>query len=143
MLIRSQLVSGWPALVITASAGGAPISLARDDCPSQNVRLCLFEGVPDTVTLAEPYQGVRFGIEDNGIVLRNVTTAGQIGQQIPGKVLPANSANGFQANGVVVAATLASALETALGVSTGFGAGDFAIQVIQAPEMQQFTPQAP
>ena len=142
MLIRSQLISGWPALVVTASAGGAPLTMVRNDCPSGSVRLCLFDGVPDTVTLAEPYQGVRFGIEDNGIALRNVTTAGQIGQQIVGQYLQATSANGFQSNGIVVASTLASALSSALGVSSGFGAGDFAIQVIKAPEMQQFTPQA-
>jgi hypothetical protein len=138
MLIRSQLVSGWPTLVVTASAGGVALNLARDDCPSTNVRLCLFEGVPDTVTLAEPYQGLRFGIEDNGIALRDVTTAGQIGLQITGKFLPASSANGFRSNGVVGAAILAAALASALGVDEGLGAGDLAIQVIKAPEMQQF-----
>ena len=67
MLIRSSLVSSCPALVVTATAKGAPIAFARDDCPSASVRLCLFAGIPDTVALAEPYQGLLFGVEETGL----------------------------------------------------------------------------
>ena len=149
MLIRSELVSSWPALVITATLSGNPVDMARNDCPSKNVRLCLFDGIPDAVSLAEPYQGLLFGVEDNGIAPRYVSGAAtQIGSQIPHA--PAVPPNGYSAflttycrsanGGVIEIAKLASALGDATGVKvgSGFGAGDFAIQMVQAPERQFF-----
>jgi hypothetical protein len=149
MLIRSQLISGWPALVVSATAGGAPVTIVRNDRPSPNVRLCLFQGVPDTVNLAEPYQGLRFGIEDNGVAPRYVTSDGQTGAQMSGvktKTVPADGYSGFlqkycrtPVGGIITVATLAGDLATATGASPDkFGAGDFAIQMVQAPELQSF-----
>ena len=151
MLIRSELVSSCPALVIAATLSGNPIDLPRNDCPSKNVRLCLFDGIPDTVSLAEPYQGLLFGVEDNGIVPRYVSgTALQIGAQIQN--VPPVPPQGYSAflttycrstgGGVIQIEKLASALADVTGVKvgSGFGAGDFAIQMVQAPEQQSFLP---
>lgn len=150
MLIRSELVSSCPALVIAATRSGNPVDLPRNDCPSKNVRLCLFDGIPDAVSLAEPYQGLLFGVEDNGIVPRYVSGAAlQIGAQI--KNVPPVPPQGYSAflttycrstGGVIQIEKLASALADATGVKigSGFGAGDFAIQMVQAPEKQSFLP---
>ena len=125
MLIRSQLVSGWPKLVITATHGGAPVNIIRNDCPADNVRLCLFAGIPDTVTLAEPYQGLLFGVEDGQIFPRCVTSAAFTGAVIANvsPVTPSfrNAASG-SVGGVLQVQNVATALETAVGVvpfSTG------------------------
>jgi hypothetical protein len=145
LLIRSELIANWPGLVISASAKGAPINILRDATLSPNVRLLLFEGIPDTVTLAEPYQGLQFGVQDNGVVCRYVTSAGPIGGQIPNTFVPAQG--GYQQflasfcsnGGVLNVASLAAALGTATGAGTSFGAADFAVEMVRAPEFQPFT----
>ncbi|MDX6706491.1 MAG: hypothetical protein QOI48_2337 [Solirubrobacteraceae bacterium] len=119
MLLRSALVSNWPALVVRATLGGAPLPIVRSDCPSPSVRLCLFDGVPDEVSLAEPYQGLVFGLEDGVVGPRNVTAPSVAGAQIANvtpvkptfRTPPANAAGG-----VLQVAPLAAALETAVGV---------------------------
>jgi hypothetical protein len=151
LLIHSELVSSWPTLVVKATLAGSPVNLLRNDCPSRNVRLCLFDGIPDTVSLAEPYQGLRFGVEDNGIAPRYVSgAAAQIGAQIPNApTVPPKGYSAFlttycrsAAGGVLQVEKLASDLREAVGVKigAGFGAGDFAIQMVQAPEQQSFLP---
>jgi hypothetical protein len=157
VLIRSQLVSGWPTMVVTATAGGNPVKVLRDDTLAANVRMVLFNAVPDKLVLSEPYQGLRFGIEDNGIALRGLAAAGAIGAQVQGIVLPktggapaflqaytvpAQSASPSYA-GVLNVSGLAADLTTALqgagaAPPKGFGAGEFAIQMVKAPEAQTF-----
>lgn len=119
MLIRSQLVSGWPTLVISATLGGAPMNIVRNDCPATNVRFVLFDGIPDTVTLAEPYQGLLFGVEDLGVMPRCVTSTAFTGAVIsnapwvvPTYRTPASGSLG----GVLDIDTLAPALQQAAGV---------------------------
>ncbi|MEO9963701.1 MAG: hypothetical protein ABJF07_25740, partial [Nisaea sp.] len=120
MLIRSQLVSGWPELVVSASLGGAPMPIRRNELMSPNVRLVLFDGIPDTVTLAEPYQGLVFGIEDAGVYPRCVTSSALAGAVI-GNVSPVpattRAPTGDAIGGVLKVATVASALETAVGAT--------------------------
>ncbi|HEY8036864.1 MAG TPA: IPT/TIG domain-containing protein [Methylobacter sp.] len=112
MLIRSQLVSGWPKLVVSASLGGVPLRIVRNECLAPNVRLVLFDGIPDTVTLAEPYQGLRFGVEDDGIHPRNVTsyalTGAPIANASPVRLQPRK--------GVLDIQQVASELATAVGI---------------------------
>jgi hypothetical protein len=142
MLIRSALVSGWPTLVVTASAGGSALTLVRDESLGPTVRFCLFDGVPDSVTLAEPYQGLRFGAEDEGVALRAVS--GNVGAQIPGKFIPPTG--GFAAflstyaptGGVLKVSALAADLAAGVEVGSGFGPGEFALQMVRAPEKQDF-----
>jgi hypothetical protein len=119
MLLRSQLVSGWPKLVVTASIGGAPLPILRNECLAPNVRLVLFDGIPDTVTLAEPYQGLQFGVENDGIHPRCVTSyvlAGALFAKTtpvaPALRTPADGSVG----GVLAVATQASLLQSAAGV---------------------------
>ncbi|SBS33281.1 hypothetical protein MSP8886_02703 [Marinomonas spartinae] len=142
LLIRSQLVSAWPNLVITASQNSLPVNLIRNECLAPNVRLCLFEDIPDTVNLAEPYHGLQFGIEDSGIAARNLTTTGSIGALIPGQdVTPSyRSVTQGQLGGVLDVASIVTALATATQVTptSQFNAGDFALQMVKTPEIQPF-----
>jgi hypothetical protein len=149
MLIRSELVSGWPTLVVAATRSGGPVNLPRNDCPSENVRLCLFDGIPDTVMLAEPYQGLQFGVEDNGIAPRYISgAAARIGARIENATpVPPEGYSAFltkycrsAGGGVIRVEQLASDLGEATNVKVGqgFGAGNFAIQMVRAPEQQSF-----
>ncbi|HET7121656.1 MAG TPA: hypothetical protein VFI17_10490 [Solirubrobacterales bacterium] len=139
VVIRSQLVSAWPSLVVTAEAGGKALPSLRDDCPAPAVRFCLFAGVPDHVTLAEPYRGLRFGTDEHAVAPRYVTSAGPIGKKIPGVKPVAPSFRQAQPAGVLEIAPLAKKLaeETGSGAPS-LGAGDLAIQLVAAPEMQTF-----
>lgn len=141
VLIRSQLISAWPKMVIKATKAGTPLNIVRDDTLAPDVRLCIFADVPDSVSLAEPYQGILFGIEDNGIVPRNVT--GQnIGSPISGQnVSPSyRTVSQSELGGVLEIDTIAQSLIHATGItpSTAFGAGDFALQMVKTPELQSF-----
>ncbi|WP_228986727.1 hypothetical protein [Micromonospora sp. DH13] len=66
LLLRSAVVAGWPGLAVEASAGGRPVPLLRLDRLSDTVLLALFDSVPDTVTLTEPWHGLHFGFSDGG-----------------------------------------------------------------------------
>jgi len=120
VLIRSQLVSGWPNLVVAATLGGAPLNIVRNDSSSPTVRLCLFDGIPDTVTVAQPYQGVLFGVEDAGIFPRCVTspafTGAQIANGTPTAPLFRTPPSGGLGGVLQVQAT-AAALEPAAGIT--------------------------
>lgn len=67
ILIRSAVVSGWPGLTVQAFKGdfqGTRLKTLRMERLSANVLLCIFLDIPDTVMLAEPQQGLCFGVED-------------------------------------------------------------------------------
>ncbi|MGN6276692.1 MAG: hypothetical protein ACTHNP_12300 [Solirubrobacterales bacterium] len=143
VLIRSQLVSAWPGLVVQASVTEpgkiTPRTLKslRDDAPAPAVRLCLFEGVPDRVTLAEPYRGLRFGIEEGTIALRQVSGAA-IGQPLkPAKTVTPQYRP--PAADVLAIAELVTALAAELDRNPADLKGaDLAIQLVSAPELQAF-----
>ncbi|WP_438033386.1 hypothetical protein [Sorangium sp. So ce204] len=67
-LLRSGLASGWPGLAVVGAAHGARVPILRLDHLGAGVLLCLFDGVPDTVTLTEPQEGLEFGVDDDGQV---------------------------------------------------------------------------
>jgi hypothetical protein len=148
MLIRSQLVSAWPSLVVQGSVTEAgsttavPLENLRDDRPAPAVRLCIFKGVPERVTLAEPYRGLRFGTEEGTIAPRYVSAAGPTGGQIPDgeKVAPSfREPQAKATGGVLEIVPLVQAMAKATGVDpAGFRAGDLAIQLVSAPELQAF-----
>lgn len=120
VLIRSAVVAGWPKMLVTATVGGAPLNTVRDSLLSTTVRLCLFDGIPDTVTLAEPYQGVLFGVEDQGVFPRCVTAPAFTGSQIAnGSPVAPIFRNALLGNlgGVLEVQSLAAALVPAVGIT--------------------------
>ncbi|MEU9331748.1 hypothetical protein AB0D49_01105 [Streptomyces sp. NPDC048290] len=153
LLLRSALVSGWPNLAVRAvDASGAPLPVLRLDHLSSAVLLCLFDGVPATVELAEPQEGFRFGVEDDGLIpLRSLLPdAGprlplgeQLGTDVTFPVLPhlrpsADPGVRVLDFGALVPA-LKAALDAAHGTSVGpVGPADLALQLVKVPEAIRF-----
>jgi hypothetical protein len=76
VLLRSALVPGWPGL--TVSGKGVP--LLRLERLSPTILLGLFAGVPSSVAIGQPHEGLEFGVEEEGeIVLRSLS--GNIGEK--------------------------------------------------------------
>ncbi|HLO03998.1 MAG TPA: hypothetical protein VK191_12890 [Symbiobacteriaceae bacterium] len=150
LLIRSELISGWPGLVVKAEAGGTTLTNIRQESLSPKVLIALFQGIPDLVTLSEPLQGLRFGVEDGDLIqLRSLVDP--IGQPL-GKTFPTSGGfaqyfrpvSGTVGNRVLQIndgpTSLVPQLTAAFpGVST-FGPADLALQMVKAPERQSFLP---
>jgi hypothetical protein len=78
-LLRSQAVAGWPAVHVRAFDVDPPegddgryherhpnrMRLLRLERLAPAVLLCLVDGIPVTVHVEEPRQGVQFGVEDD------------------------------------------------------------------------------
>lgn len=166
LLLRSQLVSGWPALEVRPyaepreSAGATPLRVLRREALAEDVLLVLFEGVPGRVEIAEPQQGVHFGIDepddghaaaplDDGIIrLRSVGEAtGPIGQELPGKFFPqqpglrdyVRKPGEGKPDTVLRIGKLANGLAGALGLQPPLSPARFAIQMINAAQRRTFT----
>jgi hypothetical protein len=73
MLIRSEAVRHWPGMKVRAfsgwsgppndSSGTGPLPVLRAEPISRDMFIALFAGDPKRVELAEPFEGVRFGVE--------------------------------------------------------------------------------
>jgi hypothetical protein len=154
MLLRSELVSGWPGLQIIGTAAGATVSALRIDRLSPNVLIVLWDAVPDTVTLSQPQQGLAFGVENELIALRSLATA-NLGQQT-GSFFP-TSGNitqyyrppagniGQQVLQLVPSVTgtagyLIPGLQQALSQSQLLSPAQFAIEMVNAPQQIDFNP---
>ncbi|HEY0035583.1 MAG TPA: hypothetical protein VGB66_02785 [Longimicrobium sp.] len=154
-LLRSALATGWPGLVVTASAGGAPVPLLRLEHLGAGVLVALFAGVPDTVTLSAPQEGLEFGVDDRGEVeTRTLTPAPQVtvGARVhvydpanPAAASPAVRAGGQRTlNLVGGTADLRGTLAGVLGIApAALGPARFAMQMIKGPEQIQFSLQPP
>jgi hypothetical protein len=105
-LLRSRLVSGWPAMHVRAykeeiGADDGPIDendprrmrLLRLERLAPAVLLCLFDGIPAIVHLEEPRSGVQYGVDlgpsgQPEVKLRDVTTAQRLERRTPPPPLP-------------------------------------------------------
>jgi len=154
ILIRSALVSGWPGLAVRASGGGTPLTPKRIDHLGPNVLLCLFDGVPDTVVVAEPQEGIEFGVDDVGqITLRKITdpVGAPIGTltiynlQNPAAAMPTLRGDGLRVLNLNAGGNdLLSALAKALSVDrSALGPASFALQMVKAPEQVTFSGSTP
>jgi len=161
-LLRSRAVSGWPALHVRAfkvdpdEPDDAPIPqddprrmrLLRLERLAPAVLLCLFDGIPRTVHIEEPRQGIQFGFDPAGhgdelratLRPRDATTFEYLG--VPPIDVPFRAG----ASGVVDI----QALERALAAVPGTGAGDgldsaeYALQLVRFPFRQVWgDPEAP
>ncbi len=155
ILIRSALVAGWPGLVVKAYKSDRPLKTRRMDRLSANVLLCLFKDIPDTVTLSEPAQGLRFGVEDDDTIpLRELSDKSEtpIGKSIPGKKFPKDK--GFTQfyrapvdDAVLEINKIVEEMqkEKYLGKNVKIGAAAFAIEMVKAPEQLKlsFNPPTP
>ena len=65
-LLRSRAVSGWPGMHVRAYREGnaAPMRMLRIERLAPAVLFALIDGIPDSVVLEEPRQGIQFGVDD-------------------------------------------------------------------------------
>ncbi|MFJ6658373.1 hypothetical protein ACIQNG_18700 [Streptomyces sp. NPDC091377] len=151
LLLRSAAVSGWPNLAVRATLKGQSghLPVLRMDRLDDDTLLCLFQGTPDEVELAEPQEGFRFGVDDDDQLPMRRPTAqpgSPLGTQLatslpllPDSLRP----GGLRVLDVTAAVRRVRESLTAAGSPVpDFGPADFALQMVKAPEAIQFTSQA-
>lgn len=160
-LLRSQAVSGWPALHVRAFSidpgPGADEARVPEDQPGRMrllrlerlapaVLLCLFDGVPTVVHLEEPRQGVQFGFDATGdgdvratLRPRDATTF----DYLPGAPVDVPFRAG--ATGVVDIQQLERRLKdrAGSGAADGLDSSEYALQLVRFPFRQVFGDPAP
>lgn len=153
ILIRSAVVAGWPGLVIKGFKGdyktGTELKLLRMDRLSSNVLLCLFLDIPDTIMLAEPQQGLCFGIEDGDIInLRQLANppGKPMGKTFPATggfksfYRPVNTGPGQHVLNINDGKnSIVQTLQTNNYLNTTIGPAQFALEMVKAPEEISFT----
>ncbi|PFW30365.1 hypothetical protein COL07_09430 [Bacillus cereus] len=63
-ITRSALISGWPGIQIEGWKSNVPIQITKTRLQEQ-VLMCLFEDIPDKITLTEPHEEFSFGVNDD------------------------------------------------------------------------------
>jgi hypothetical protein len=153
-LLRSAVVSGWPNLAVRGTTrDGTPLGVARMDHLAPNLLLCLFWGVPDVVELSEPQEGLRFGLDDDGLVDLRQPVAGRptpLGAQL-GRTFQARPTC-LRSGGDVLDITpsaptgIVRSLQAELAAAGApvpvLGPADLGLQLGKSPEAVQFTAQA-
>ncbi|MFF3863311.1 hypothetical protein [Streptomyces sp. NPDC002209] len=145
VLIRSDLIAHWPKTVFTAFRGGAAVEPVARAVYGTDVLLLLYPRVIDTFTIAEPQQGLMFGIGDVGegesegtIELRKLTGPG-VGSPMGDFPDPPGFDRFLRPAGDVLDITgkLAPELAAAHGLPE-LTPAQFALQMIKAPQLQTF-----
>ena len=139
-LLRSAVVAGWPGLVVQADAGATPI--LRQDVLSENVMLVLFAGIPKTVTLSEPWHGLRFGVEDGDVIYLRGPDGARLGPTFPasgGFSKYLRTPSGEIGQRVIDVDRLVTALD-AEQIGHAIGPALFATEMVQSPELLAFEP---
>ena len=162
-LLRSRAVSGWPGLHVNAFSVGLerddPARFAGDDSRRMRllrlerlapaVLLCLFDGIPRTVHIEEPRQGVQFGFE-----------SGEDGTNITATLQPRNKATFEYLTGAPITVPFRSggapgvvdvqqlerdlkARSSQTGAGDGLDSAEYALQLIRFPFRQVFGENAP
>ena len=148
LLLRSAAVAGWPGMVVQADGGAT--SLLRLDRLSDTVLLAVFDAVPTSITLGEPWHGLRFGIPSTSLHLRNPVGT-SLGVAFPvggGPSLlstytraPVVGTSGGQVLAVgQLSVALQNALNQALGQAVTMGPALFALQLVLAATQLTFQP---
>ncbi|MFF3002771.1 hypothetical protein ACFVTF_08190 [Kitasatospora sp. NPDC057940] len=140
-LVRSCLVPGWPALRMHLYAGEDELTVLRADTVGEDVLLVLADGIVDRLVVAEPPQGLHFGIQDGDVLhLRNLKGDG-IGATLPGVQLTQVSGYLHPDTRVLDVARIGDAITSALGdhaQENGLSAAGWAIQMVKAAQQMTF-----
>ena len=151
-LLRSKLVSGWPALHVRGYGNDPWARGARDTDDADDVAdrrlatlrmerlapavlLVLFDGVPSVVHVEEPRVGVQFGVDLNLQTGRSevIPRSGATGQQLGVPAVPVRFRRGGP--GVIHISRLCQDVLAAPGalLGTEVDSAEFALQMLQFP----------
>jgi hypothetical protein len=138
VLIRSVLIPHWPRTILTAFQGEDTVEPTREAMFGSDVLMLLYPRVIDRFTMAEPPQGLHFGVGDVGTIeLRRLS--GEIGYPMGEFPDPAGFAR-FLRNGDVL--DLETNLLGELAAAHQLAAlspAQFALQLIKVPQIQTFS----
>ncbi|MFE2864984.1 hypothetical protein [Embleya sp. NPDC059259] len=142
VVIRSELLTGWPDALLTAFAEGREITPARQRDFGQDLRILVYTEVLDRFTLGEPAQGLHFGLSFNDTTeLRSIVAP--VGQALGDFPADGSCYRQFLRSGghdvLDIEHRLAPALAHALTVEE-ISSAQFALQMVKAPLLQTFTP---
>ncbi|OPC78470.1 hypothetical protein B4N89_37310 [Embleya scabrispora] len=143
VLIRSSLIPGWPTTIHTGLRNGVEVEPLRTAVYGTDVRLVLFPVVIDRFEIAEPPRGICFGIGNLGTIELREIEGDEIGH---GKgEFPADRDFGAylrdRDTGVLNICGPGTALLDGLEAAHGgvrLSSARFALQMIQAPQVQSF-----
>lgn len=135
-LLRSRIVSGWPRLIVKGYSGAEPgaseLPVLRMERLSNDVLLCLFEGVAGNLIIQQPPEQLHSGIDaSRQIKLRSLSGSDR------GKVLTSQEAiaatfrNGDSVGCVLDIGKTAADIASKLPLPNGMTSAEFALQMIQ------------
>jgi hypothetical protein len=139
-LIRSDLVSGYPGLLVDAYADESdkrPLPHLRVQRLTPDILLCLFDGVLARLDLHQSPESRHFAVElsEDDTFTKTLRPAGDD----PPPATPRTPALPLGPLRTLPVAGLVSAMARALGITaTDFTAGDFALQMIETAERVTF-----
>ncbi|WP_280316226.1 hypothetical protein [Nocardia abscessus] len=139
VLIRSALIPHWPRTIFTGFRGEDTVEPTHRAMFGSDVLMLLYPQVIDRFTMAEPPQGLHFGVGDRGTIeLRRLT--GEIGCPMDEFPNPAGFARFLRAGDVLdIETNLLPELAAEHNAAT-LSPAQFALQMIKAPQMQTFSP---
>ncbi|MCP4339365.1 MAG: hypothetical protein GY799_10865 [Desulfobulbaceae bacterium] len=137
LFIRSTLVADYPGLEVrsydkpSTEPTKNKLTLLRMDRLSPDILFCLFHGVPKSMELEEPREGVQFGVEEGNLYRSRDETNGSYTDEEP-KAVP------MKASGLVGNRRVVDVKAFADTIKTDASSGDVAIQLLQFPYLQYF-----
>ncbi|GLZ37938.1 hypothetical protein [Actinokineospora sp. NBRC 105648] len=140
VVVRSELVSGWPEMVTTAFSGNRESRPLRQHALGEDLLILLYGDVVDRFALAEPPQGLHFGLSfDNTTELRSIVRP--VGEGLGDFPSDGGGYGQFLRPGghdvLDIERRLAPALAAAHSVPE-LSSAQFALQLVKAPLLQQF-----
>ncbi|MEM9273009.1 MAG: hypothetical protein AAGA80_08615 [Cyanobacteria bacterium P01_F01_bin.143] len=128
-LLRSDVVAGWPSLIVDSGADGVASQLLRMERLSDHILFCIFSGIPTTVNIHLKAESLHFGVEEidvNTYQKRLRDAEGNLGTE--GIPIPWKSPESMR---VVDIANLAKTLNTSTSA-------DFALEMIEGVPKVRF-----
>lgn len=147
-LLRSQVVAGWPGLLVDGYDSAAQddnkmdssglLPLLRMEWLSQNVLICLFEGDVQTVDIHLKPETLHFGVDSSssgdGTYYKELRTAA--GKEISDPTVQVDV--GLDENRILDVTTLASNIATTIYSEEELSPEQFALQMIEGVECVRF-----
>jgi hypothetical protein len=142
-LLRSPIVTGWPGTTVRGTRGGTAVTSLRQDVVRPDVLVAIFAGVPDTIVIEEPHEGLAFGADPHGKITTrkwngSALTGGSPGHDYPpplrqedARVLNVNSGQPNDLVGLIAAGLGAERL--------AITSATVALQLLMEPEQVTFT----
>ncbi len=146
-LLRSDLVSGWRGLEITAfDADNQLLPALRFERIDSDIFLGIFDGNIASISIKQPYEGLHFGIKNNDAYIKNLKNEDGTNQEIADGTADVNAElnGGLIQKGIIDIAGLARVMQQKLTAknwmeitdeSKGihFTSAEFAYQMVDSP----------